>query len=156
MVGVIADIREWRSRSKAGGDMSNELGPALLCVEDDFFTQDEIEVALAGAGYEVISAVNGAEAIRCLRSGERPILGLVTDVDLGAGPDGWDVAREARELVAAMPVVYVSGGGAENWAAQGVPHSVMIAKPFAAAQVVTAISSLLNSTDGVLVSAAVA
>ena len=34
-----------------------------------------------------------------------------------------------------------------DWTSKGVPHSVMIAKPFAPAQVVVAISSLLVRTD---------
>jgi len=44
-----------------------------------------------------------------------------------------------------MPVVYLSGDSEADWTARGVPQSVFIAKPFAPAQVVTAISTLLNA-----------
>jgi ABC-type proline/glycine betaine transport system permease subunit len=39
----------------------------------------------------------------------------------------------------------MSGSSAEDWASKGVPHSVMIAKPFAPAQLVTAVAQLLNA-----------
>jgi len=44
-------------------------------------------------------------------------------------------------------VVYVSGGNPQDWASLGVPGSTMITKPFAPAQIVTAVSALLNAAD---------
>jgi hypothetical protein len=44
-----------------------------------------------------------------------------------------------------MPVVYVSGASHGEWTSLGVPHSVIIAKPFAPIQIVVAISGLTNS-----------
>ena len=61
-----------------------------------------------------------------------------------------DVARHARESVPTMPVVYVSGDSAGDWAVQGVPNSVMIPKPYAFAQIVTAVSTLMNAPDQLL------
>jgi len=40
--------------------------------------------------------------------------------------------------------VYMTGAAAGHWAAQGVPNSILLAKPFAPAQLVTALSNLLN------------
>jgi hypothetical protein len=39
----------------------------------------------------------------------------------------------------------MSGGAAEQWASHGVPNSILLTKPFAPAQLVTAISQLLNA-----------
>lgn len=58
--------------------------------------------------------------------------------------DGWEVARAAREIDHDFPVVYMSGMAADQWKVQGVPNSVMLQKPFAPAQLVTALSQLLN------------
>ena len=69
------------------------------------------------------------------------------DIRLGAGPDGWAVARRARELVPTMPVVYMSGDSSPEWSSKGVPNSLMVAKPFAPAQIITAVSTLLNAAD---------
>ena len=43
-----------------------------------------------------------------------------------------------------FPVVYMSGARAVDWPSKGVPNSIMLAKPFAPAQLVTAVSQLLN------------
>ena len=73
------------------------------------------------------------------------ICALITDIRLGTGPDGWDLARHARELNARLPIVYMSGDSSQGHSARGVPDSLMIQKPFAPAQIVTAISTLLNA-----------
>jgi hypothetical protein len=38
----------------------------------------------------------------------------------------------------------MTAAAADQWAIQGVPNSILLAKPFAPAQLVTAISNLLN------------
>jgi CheY-like chemotaxis protein len=58
--------------------------------------------------------------------------------------DGWDVARRAREMEPEFPVVYMTGDSADDWASKGVPKSILLNKPFAPAQLITAISQLLN------------
>lgn len=54
------------------------------------------------------------------------------------------MARRAREIDPAFPVVYMSGASAEDWASKGVPNSIMLVKPFAPAQLVNAVAQLLN------------
>ena len=44
-----------------------------------------------------------------------------------------------------MPVIYITSSDGADWASKGVPNSVLLAKPFALAQLVTAISQLLNA-----------
>jgi DNA-binding LytR/AlgR family response regulator len=70
---------------------------------------------------------------------------LVSDVRLVGDLSGWDVARPIREKEPALPVIYVTGVPAQEWAANGVPNSILIAKPIAAAKLVTALSRLLNT-----------
>lgn len=52
------------------------------------------------------------------------------------------VAKHARELDPEFPVVYMSGDSAADWASKGVPNSIRLSKPFAPAQLVTAVFSL--------------
>ena len=70
---------------------------------------------------------------------------LVTDINLLGKLDGWEVARQAREIDPDFPVVYITAANADQWASQGVPNSVLLTKPFAPAQLVTAVSNLLNT-----------
>jgi DNA-binding response OmpR family regulator len=90
-------------------------------------------------------ASSGESAVEILDTSKAKFRALVTDIHLVHDKmTGWDVARHAREIDAAFPVVYMSGADADAWAAQGVPHSIMLPKPFAPAQLVTAVSQLLN------------
>jgi CheY-like chemotaxis protein len=71
---------------------------------------------------------------------------LVTDINLSPGTlDGWGVARHVREIEPDFPVVYMSGTEASDWPSKGVPNSIKLAKPFAPAQLITAVSQLLNA-----------
>lgn len=38
----------------------------------------------------------------------------------------------------------MTGAAANDWGSQGVPNSILLQKPFAPAQLVTAVSKLLN------------
>jgi DNA-binding NarL/FixJ family response regulator len=69
----------------------------------------------------------------------------VTDISLRGKMGGWEVAQLAREIDPEFPVVYMSGASAADWPSRGVPNSILLAKPFAPAQFVTAVSNLLNS-----------
>jgi DNA-binding response OmpR family regulator len=118
----------------------------ILVVEDDQLIQAMIEEALSDGGFEASITASGEEAIALLRAEKSPYRAVVTDINLLGKIDGWDVARAARETNPAMPVIYMTGTHGEEWASQGVPNSVLLAKPFAPAQLVTAISHLLNAT----------
>jgi DNA-binding response OmpR family regulator len=104
-----------------------------------------IEDALTEGGFEAAIAASGEEAVTLLKSGLVPYRALVTDIHLRGKMDGWEVARQAREIDPEFPVVYISAAHAGQWASQGVPNSVVMTKPFAPAQLVTAISNLLNA-----------
>jgi two-component system, cell cycle response regulator CpdR len=58
--------------------------------------------------------------------------------------DGWELARLVRHHDPDCEILYVSGDSTHRWAANGVPNSMLIAKPFAPAELVEAVSSLLN------------
>ena len=115
----------------------------VLVVEDETEIQEVVSEALADGGYQVRTALSGEEAIQVLETTEE-LRALVTDIHLRGSLTGWDVARRARELHPEMPVVYMTGEAAQEWPSQGVPQSLLLNKPFAPAQMVTAVSTLLN------------
>ena len=116
----------------------------ILVVEDDRSSGDAVKRALEEAGFRVMLVENGEKATSAFDENAGEIGGLVADVKLGGNVTGWDVARHAREVNQDLPVVYITGFYVEDWAAQGVPKSILVQKPFAPAQIITAISSLLN------------
>jgi DNA-binding response OmpR family regulator len=118
----------------------------ILVVEDDQLIQAMVEEALSEGGFEAALTASGEEAIALLEADKSSFRGVVTDINLLGKLDGWEVGRTARELDPTIPVIYMTGTHGEEWASKGVPNSVLLAKPFAPAQIVTAISQLLNAS----------
>ncbi len=122
-----------------------ENAVAILVVEDDQLIQSMVEETLTDGGFEIGDRDLGEEAVTLLNADKTKYRALVTDINLLGRLDGWEVARVARELEPTLPVVYMTGAAADEWASKGVPNSVLLTKPFAPAQLVTAVSQLLNS-----------
>jgi CheY-like chemotaxis protein len=116
----------------------------ILVVEDDQAVQGLIEDALTDGGFDVAMAASGEEAVTLLKGKTATYRALVTDINLLGRIDGWEIAKQAREIDAAFPIVYMTGAAADQWPSHGVPNSVLLTKPFAPAQLITALSQLLN------------
>ncbi len=119
----------------------------LLLVEDDITFRDTLDDALNNFGFDVVVVCTGTQALAALDADAVQFEEVITDVDLGAGPNGWDLGRRAREYVADMPVVYMSGCGDNEWPSQGVANSVFITKPFAPSQIIRTLRTLLEAAE---------
>jgi len=119
----------------------------ILLIEDDPLILMDVEAALVDEGFEVVTANNGMLAIETFDADPSRIHGVVTDIKIGSGPSGWDIGHHVREAIPVMPVVYMSGDSSHDWEAQGVPHSVMVPKPFVHSQIITALATLMNQPD---------
>jgi DNA-binding response OmpR family regulator len=123
--------------------------PLILVVEDEYALQGVVEDALIEGGFESETLSSGEEALTLFKGRTKEYRALVTDVNLKGHLNGWDVARQIREINPACPVIYMTGAAADKWASQGVPNSILLEKPFAPAQLVTALSNLLNAVPPV-------
>jgi DNA-binding response OmpR family regulator len=117
--------------------------PKVILVEDDGLVALPLVDDLDDAGFEVLHAPSSKKALQLIDA-TPDLVALVTDIRLGPPPDGWVVARHARGRWPSIAVVYMSGDSAAAWTAEGVPKSLMLSKPFASAQLVTAVSQLIN------------
>jgi DNA-binding response OmpR family regulator len=119
----------------------------ILIVEDDQLIQGMVEEALSDGGFKSVITGSGEEAVALLQANESIYRAIVTDINLLGTIDGWEVARCAREIDPVLPVIYMTGTHGDDWPSRGLPNSVLLTKPFAPAQLVTAISNLLNATS---------
>ena len=120
--------------------------PPILVVEDEPLVRLTIVECLEEGGYTVLEASSAASAIEHINRAEQ-LRGLVTDIRMGPGPDGWEVARIARQKFASLAVVYVSADSITEWPASGVPQSAVLQKPFASAELVAALANLLVASQ---------
>ena len=119
--------------------------PVILVVEDDHVVQSLVEESLSEGGFDLAIAASGEEAVTLLKGRTTEYRALVTDINLRGRINGWEVAKQAREINPVFPVVYMTGSAVDEWAANGVPNSLLLTKPFAPAQLLTAVSQLLNA-----------
>jgi CheY-like chemotaxis protein len=119
--------------------------PVILVVEDEELIQSLVADTLGDGGFKPVIAMSGEEAVTLLKADNRKYRALVTDINLKAKMDGWEVAQHAREIEPEFPIVYMSGAAAADWTSKGVLNSIMLSKPFAPAQLLAAIANLLNS-----------
>jgi DNA-binding response OmpR family regulator len=120
---------------------------SVLVVEDEVLILEVVQDALEQAGFCVQAVPSGFAALEYMSEGVAGLAGLVTDIRLGEGPNGWDLARQARRDRPDLPVIYMTADSAGDWPVQGVPCSRLVQKPFAAGQIVTALSAMLNHAD---------
>jgi len=114
--------------------------PVILAVEDEELLQTVVHDALEEGGFDVVISASADEALTLFHSEVAKYSALVSDVNLKGAKNGWELARQVREIDPAFPIVYITGAAADEWAAQGVPNSILLEKPFAPAQLVTAVS----------------
>ena len=114
---------------------SHEL---LMIVEDEAMIREMLTEVFEEGGFDVMPVADGSAALAVLQQKASDLCALVTDVNLGGADDGWCVARAARELAPRISVVYITGDSGHRWAAQGVPNSILLQKPFPPGRLVAA------------------
>jgi CheY-like chemotaxis protein len=119
--------------------------PIVLVVEDEEQLQEIVHDALKEGRFDLTTVASGQEAVAMIESGVVKYSALVTDVNLQGPMKGWDIARLVRQIDPAFPIVYMTGAAADDWVSEGVPNSILLKKPFVPAQLVTAVSRLLNT-----------
>jgi CheY-like chemotaxis protein len=112
--------------------------PVVLVAEDDDQVRAIIEDALSDGGFDVATAATAEEALAMITGRADQYKALVTDINLQGQMTGWELAKRAREVVPTLPVVYMTGNASHEWPSQGVPESILLQKPLAPAQAVTA------------------
>ena len=117
--------------------------PVVLVIEDEFFLRMNIVGCLQEAGYTVVEAVTGEEAIALCHS-DTSIDVVFTDVNLGGYASGWDVAECFRTVRPGVPVVYTSGRSLD--AGRCVGGSTFAPKPYRESDILKACRRLTAGT----------
>ena len=121
-------------------------GETVLVVEDEDELREITRRIFADAGYHVIAAASGPEALGIARSHDGPIHLLITDIVM---PHmlGTEVAARMRELRPWAGVLYMSGYASPVFASQGRldPDAVLVEKPFSDADLLAKAGQALRS-----------
>jgi CheY-like chemotaxis protein len=116
-------------------------GP-ILVVDDDPAILDAVREILDLEGYPVVTAANGAEALRRVEE-TRPAL-MLLDMRMPV-LNGWEVARALRERDLALPILVMTAArDAREWAEQ-IGAAGYLAKPFDLDDLLDAVERLLRA-----------
>ncbi|WP_027576492.1 response regulator [Bradyrhizobium sp. WSM1743] len=111
---------------------------SVLLVEDDPLIREFVVEALREAGYHVIHASTGEEALEWCKRRAADV--LVTDVRLTGQVDGWQIAERCREHDPELPVIYATGFSPST--PRPVPGSRIVKKPFQPDEIVRMVKEL--------------
>jgi two-component system cell cycle sensor histidine kinase/response regulator CckA len=110
----------------------------ILVVDDEAIARRFLERALSQAGYSVVLANDGEEALQLLRSTKRKVDLVVTDLVM-PGMGGHAFALEVATLSPPPPVLYISAYESP----QGEMARRFLQKPFSPEALVDAVRGLL-------------
>ena len=118
------------------------LGMPLLFVEDDPPIREVVTDGLQEHGFEVVEAVTAEEAMRLIEDGFVPPL-VITDIDLGAGRSGIDLANWLRDRWPELGVIFVTGRLDRLRGRPTHPREACLAKPFRLAPLVALVRGFI-------------
>jgi CheY-like chemotaxis protein len=110
----------------------------VLVVEDDDLVRAVAIECLQDAGFDVIEAATGEEALE--RCKEQAADALFTDIRLPGKISGWDVAEFCREHHPDIPILYATGFSPE--APRLLPGARLLHKPYRLETVVETLREL--------------
>ncbi len=114
--------------------------PTVLIVEDEALVREVAVAEFTDAGFVVIEAIDGPSALSHLGPGAA-IDVLFTDIRLPGTLDGWAIARYARSVHPALPVIYATGFPGDGLAM--VEGGRFIGKPYLPTAIVAAARALI-------------
>ena len=122
------------------------MGQTVLVVDDDKNLRISVGAHLERAGYEVLTATDGREALR-VTYGERPDL-IILDVMMPE-LDGFETLEMLRE-VSNVPVIMLTVRSDEDDKVRGLELGAddYMTKPFGARELVSRVKAVLRRTQG--------
>jgi len=125
-----------------------EFAGTVLVVDDESAIRDVIHRVLTTAGYRVVTAAHGGEAIRLLGDPELTIDMVLTDIVM-PGMTGATFAEQAHALFPGLPILFMSGYEQDSARAAGLdPSAQIISKPFSRPTLLAKVTQLLPAKAG--------
>jgi CheY-like chemotaxis protein len=133
----------------ADDDSAGEAVPAglkVLLVEDDAEVRNVVHTFLATLGCKVATAASGEQALLALAPSADFDL-LLTDIALGPGMRGTQLAAEAQRMFPELAILLMSGFSAELLDADrdSPPSWDLLRKPYTRSELARAIAKLVSS-----------
>jgi DNA-binding response OmpR family regulator len=123
-------------------------GLEILIVEDEPSVRDWLQRAFEREGHRVTLAEAPADALALATGREFDM--VLLDVELGPGLDGFQICRTLRSNANAVPIIMLTGLGAEADAVRGLEAGAddYLTKPFGLAELNSRMKAVLRRVGG--------
>ena len=118
--------------------------PTVLVVDDEPILRSLLTRVLAGAGYAVLEAEHGEEALMHVLRASAPLSLVITDINMPV-MDGIELAGRLRPIHPAIPVLFITGRGSESGNAGVIEvWGELLRKPFSPGQLLEKVAAILD------------
>jgi two-component system, cell cycle sensor histidine kinase and response regulator CckA len=122
-------------------------GQLILVADDEEVIREAAEDMLEDAGYRVITAANGREALSRFEEHNGAIEAVITDIMMPE-MDGFEFTKRLRESDINVPVIAVSGmAGSPAQQAFNAGASAFLVKPFTAERLCATLGELIQARE---------
>jgi PAS domain S-box-containing protein len=120
----------------------------VLIADDEVNVRQSTTLLLEGAGFEVIGARDGVEAVEVFRAHAARISAVLLDLTMPR-KDGFETLKDLRSIAPEVPVVLVSGYGANagrrsGESNAGVAPDAVLAKPYSVDQLLATLQGVMR------------
>jgi two-component system response regulator ResD len=117
----------------------------VLVVDDDAHIRELCRLYLEHAGYDVVEAADGQQALEVLRNAKPPVDVMILDLML-PGVDGFQVLSTVRENTTWLPVILLTALGDEEDRIAGLESGAddYLTKPFSPRELVARVHAVLR------------
>ena len=127
-------------------DVVLDGGETVLLIEDEPAVRRLARTVLSGYGYTVLEAASGPLAIDLIRTRDKPVDLVITDMVM-PGLNGLETTERIREMMPSVRLLYISGYPDNVLDRHGPlpPGTVFLEKPFTPEELATKVREVLNS-----------
>lgn len=118
----------------------------VLVVEDEFLIRLTLAEALGDEGFEVLEAETGDDALPMLTAASGIRL-LLTDIQLPGTLNGRALATRVRQILPALPVIYMTGRPEPDTAGPASPLDAYITKPYTLTDICNAAKRMVAASN---------
>lgn len=122
------------------------MAASILLIDDDLLVRSTLEDTLSSAGFNVVTAANGAHAVNMMNGNAVDL--VITDIMMPQ-VDGIETIRRLREQHAGVKILAISGGGPNLGTglldlARKIGADRSLPKPFMPNDLLDAVREMLN------------
>lgn len=123
------------------------MGKVIMIVDDSASIRQVVSMTLKGAGFEVLTANDGKDALAKLQATKERINLLITDVNM-PNMDGITLVKEAKKLAAfkftPMMMLTTEASDTKKQEGRAAGAKAWLVKPFQPPMLLTAVSKLIS------------